>query len=1374
MKANSLKFILGLLFFLFQICSFGQIDNFLIKQLTVDNGLSQTLVECAIQDYRGFIWIGTQDGLNRYDGYVIKQYQTSPNTNNNSITHNSITWLFEDSKKRLWIGTASGISLYNNRKDNFKQYYKFFNDGQIDGVYSIIEDRNGTVWIGTEKGVVGKYNEKEDGFENMASIKAFILSLSCLDKNYLWVGTSTGLKIFSLQNNSFDSTEFYQNIPKPITNAFINNVFDENHEFYWFASFKKGIYCYDVKNKLFIQYPIDEKSGKLNAMGRIYSIYKDKSNQYWAATEGGLYVLNSKRKVFVSYKNENLSTNELLDLNFRFISQENTGTLLLGSNKGLVFLKPNYLRFKPIRFNLPNVDITDLNMIWGFVKTSESVYWISSSAGLIKYNSLNNTYKLLKIKPVNSEVLNNSNIFVMNYCNNYLWLGTWVYGLVRFDPANETFYSYSNQQNDNNSLNSNSVFSICQDKPGYFWIGTDKGISYFDEKKQKFFNNLSNESDNLQISNCLIYSMYKDKNQVLWIGTNRGMFVMNTLTNKLSKLSCSSEYTQLLNTCIIYNVVGDEKGNIWIGAIDGLFQLNPETNKLTYINNKYSLSTQIIYSILPDLKQNIWLSSNKGLIKLEESTNTAKSYDINDGLQSNEFNSGACLLTKNGELFFGGINGFNKFYPDSITIDSILPALIITDFKIMNQSVPVGESKEGRKILSESITFTSELELEYRENFISFDFSLMSFLSPEKNRYRYKLVGFDTAWIDNGNRNFVNYTNLSHGEYTFQVIAANHDGIWSKKATSIKIIINPPFWKTRSFIFFSIVMLIISIVFFMRYRERNLYQNNRELENKVKERTSEISSKEAELRNSKEFTDSIISNAKDGIIVFNFDGDLLRTNQAFEKMIGYSQEELRTFALSNIFSKNSTNMNFVMLQKISAFQKFYAETELIRKDLSSLSISISASPLTSDNQNPISGMAIISDISIRKKNEKELEKYRNHLEQLVKDRTFDLEKAKEKAELADRLKSAFLANMSHEIRTPMNAIIGFSELLKEEDLSNEDRMDFINNITVAGESLLNLIDDIIDIAKIEADQLKISLSDCNINHLLNELHITFTQVKENYHKGHLNLLLNIPEHDHDLIINSDSYRLKQIFTNLIGNAIKFTDNGTVEFGYSKEFISVNNMVMFYVKDSGIGIPDKEKDTIFERFVKLDENRTKLYRGTGLGLAISKKLVELLGGKIWVDSKEKVGSTFYINLPYHVVNKNDVIDKEKEPIGVLNWESKTILVAEDEEMNFLLVKKILEKTRIQIFWAQNGLEAIEIFEQQPNIDLILMDIRMPVMDGYEAAKRIRLINPNVPIIAQTAFAMQGDRELSIASGCSDYIKKPFYPNDLLLMMSNYIS
>jgi PAS domain S-box-containing protein len=508
------------------------------------------------------------------------------------------------------------------------------------------------------------------------------------------------------------------------------------------------------------------------------------------------------------------------------------------------------------------------------------------------------------------------------------------------------------------------------------------------------------------------------------------------------------------------------------------------------------------------------------------------------------------------------------------------------------------------------------------------------------------------------------------------------------------------------------------------------------------------------LQKSEETLKGIFNSSPYAIVLIDLDMNIIDGNPASEEMFRIKDKsEVIGTTFSNFI--NPSQLKRAKQNMKEAIQVGYTKNNQYifkRLDGTNFTAETSGSILVDPDGKPTAYVAIVNDITER-------------IQFIEK-----LKHAKIDAEEADRLKTAFLANMSHEIRTPMNSIVGFSSLLTEPDNTEELKQKYLNHIINSTNSLMSLIDDIIDISKIEAGQLKITKTECHVNELLTDLYSSFSDSKTN---ENVELLLSFPEKGERLSFISDPLRVRQVLTNLIGNALKFTESGSIEIGYNLNKKKKETLIEFFVSDTGIGIPENKLDMIFQRFSQIEDAHTKKYGGTGLGLTISKRIVEILGGTIGVKSEIHKGSTFHFSLPFVPVTSEKKETPEVFKASKYNWKNKTILIAEDEDSNFQLLKAALDRTQIKILHAENGSEAVDIFKEAGIVDLILMDIRMPIMNGYEATRKIKAMDKNVPVISITAYAMSEDGSKSLAAGCDSYMSKPIRPGKLLAAIDKYL-
>lgn len=528
------------------------------------------------------------------------------------------------------------------------------------------------------------------------------------------------------------------------------------------------------------------------------------------------------------------------------------------------------------------------------------------------------------------------------------------------------------------------------------------------------------------------------------------------------------------------------------------------------------------------------------------------------------------------------------------------------------------------------------------------------------------------------------------------------------------------------------------------------------------------------LKESEEYFRALIENSSDAISVLDEKGTVIYQSASFEKIMGYAKEErVGQNVLKYIYQDDKKRMLRLFVRKIkirNAIVKI--NFRAYHKDGTLRYLEGIAKKLLHSTK--VQGVVVnYRDVTKRKRVEKELKQQNKeyaalNTEYIAQNKilTIALEKAKEN----DRLKTAFLANVSHEIRTPMNGILGFIDLLKGVDLSNEEQQEYIKVIEKSGHRMLNTVIDLMDISKIEAGQVKVLISEVDVNEQIENLYAFFKPEVEE--KG-LQISFKNTLPGGEAIINTDFEKFYAVFTNLIKNAIKYTPEGSIEFGYV--LTGSPQELQFYVKDTGVGVPKDRQKAIFDRFVQADVEDTRAYQGVGLGLAIAKAYIMMLGGSIWLETEVGKGSTFYFTIPNNfngekIVEKRETISEKKQKRPV---EKLKILIAEDEKVINKYLSIILKKVAKEILYANTGAEAVEMCRENPDIDLVLMDIKMPVMNGYEATRQIRGFNKKVIIISQTGFAMSGDREKAMKAGCNDYVAKPIKKKILMTMIEKHM-
>jgi ligand-binding sensor domain-containing protein/signal transduction histidine kinase len=841
MKLRGFLILFSPIFFILFIGLPAQRKEFNFGLISIEQGLSQSTVFSIAQDKRGFMWFGTNDGLNKYDGYKMTVFKPDPG-DPNSLCGNRVFSIFEDSGGDLWIGTDGGLNKFIREKEIFKHYTfdgKNSNSIPDNHVTCIKEDKDGFLWIGTNNGLA-KFDKKKNSFTVFKNSRGDKFSLSNNfvwaihnDKDgFLWIGTDSLLNKLDKKTGKFYRFNFAGNEPKRIARNTIFAICEDNNNCLWIAT-RSGLNIFDKKKETFTRVQNAPQNPNSLNQDNIYSLLIDKSKNLWVGTLGGglnrLERNNSpadkkKRYEFIHYTHDSRFPSSLSNNYVWSLFEDKAGALWVGTDIGLNKYDPLLEKFIVYRNNPFSQNSLCGNVVTSILEDRTGLLWIGTNHGLDTYNRQTGNFTHYINNPQNKNSLSNN--FIRSICedkNGVIWIGTNGGGLNKYNRQTNSFKKYTYDPLNPESISDDKVISICQDKEGILWLGTLGGLNKFDPAAEKFTRYKNDPRNNNSLSHNYIFSVFEDSKGYLWIGTTYGLNRYDKKQNVFTRFLTEPGNTYSISNNLVMSIHEDRYGNIWAGTNGGLNKYDRSKGRFYHYTEKDILFNDVIYGILEDSNGCLWLSTNKGLAQFNPATNYVKNYTKEDGLQSNQFSTGAYYKNAKGKMFFGGINGMNEFAPDNIIKNNYIPPVVFTDFQISNKSIKTN----GAQFLINSITETKEIQLTYRENVFSFEFAALSYTLPQENEYSYMMEGFDKDWIKSGNRRFVTYTNLDPGNYIFKVRGANNDGVWNTKGISIIIHISPPFWKTWWFIILSAAFILLIIALIISYRMKALLEVER-------------------------------------------------------------------------------------------------------------------------------------------------------------------------------------------------------------------------------------------------------------------------------------------------------------------------------------------------------------------------------------------------------------------------------------------------------------------------------------------------------------------------------------------------------------------
>lgn len=1211
------------------------------ERISSEQGLSQNTVFTICQDKKGFLWLGTEEGLNRYDGYDFKIYKHKTD-DPHSLIDNKVWAVLEDHAGELWVGTPGGLDRFDRNTEKFIHV----NTNKIRYIY---EDRAGLLWMGTYGNGLIRLDRERKNINYYTNTPG---QLSGLYDDYirtiyedksgiLWIGAEKyGLYKFDRAIETFSHYIHDPNDPQSLSHNCVKAIFEDIRGGLWIGT-EDGLNRMDREKGVFIHYKNNPQDQNSLCHNYVLSIFQDKNDigVLWIGTYGGgLSRFDREKKIFLCDQYRADTPGSLSDNNVYAIYRDKGGILWFGTNRGLNKYDKGKEKFSCWSAERAGSAIVSNNCVWSIYKDRSGVIWFGTDSGLAQLDRVTGKMKLWSHNPDNPTSLSHSKVITIYEDHaGVLWIGTEGGGLNRFDRETETFSCYKSNPVDDSSLSCDDLFAICEDRFGTLWIGTAKGLNRLDKEEDRFTRWLNDPENPRSLGNDMVSCIFEGHNGELWIGTRGGLNRFNRANESFDSWMNIPDNPSSLSDNQINYIYEDRAGALWIGTALALNKFHRGTNTFTHYTTKDGLPNDKINGILEDKNGCLWLSTNYGISRFNPNEGQFRNYDSHDGLQSNEFNGNSCYRAPDGEMFFGGVNGFNFFYPPDIKDNPYRPPIVITDFQLFNESVNIDAGRDTP--LEKSILETEEIVLSHEHYFFAFKFTALDFTTPMKNKYEYMMKGLDKTWIKKSADNrYASYTNLEPGDYTFKVRGSNNDGIWNEEGVRIKITITPPFWETLWFKGIAVLFCLLLIFGFFQYRTRRLRQKLTE-ERKVQEILRKARDL-AEFRRAE--IEKLVAAISSLLIAVDSEGKIFQWNETAAQFFSIDEAMSIGKPLLEVLNDCITPDKLAEIM-----EKGLADGE--GKPFSNLEIPIDfndkgvrlllavINPILDSDGNQLGFLLLAEDITHRK----EEERRRN---------------------LSQRLESLgqMAGNIAHEIKTPLQFIGNNGQFL----------CDSFKDISKFYQAVFECILEIEQSDKKQAaEKIRQAIERCDMEYHLREAPKACDQVvdgvaavsnvirsmKEYFHPGKgvmekadVNRLLRSTivivqnEIKKLLDIDMDFYpdlpqipcyqgELTQVFMNLLGNAadaIQERENrgtpGLIKITTTLE----GNEIVITITDNGCGIPDAIRDNVFEPFFTTKE----VGKGTGQGLPMAHNIVEKHKGKIYFKSRVGEGTSFYVHLP----------------------------------------------------------------------------------------------------------------------------------------------
>lgn len=825
-------------------------ENIRFEHIGLEDGLSQSVVHVILQDRKGFLWIGTEDGLNRFDGYQFKVYRPDAD-DPASLSDRWITSIVEDPQGHLWVGTRlGGLNRYDPATGKFTRFLytsENINTPILNHITALLADGSG-LWIGTEKGLY-VFDFAEETFKQfkLSANAAQDLSSSMITAIHkdsfgtLWIGTSdAGLNRYDPNKNKIEIYKYDKDDSNSLSSNRVLSITGDRNGNIWIGT-ANGLNRYEAALNYFTRFMHSESDTDSIGGIMIFAMYQDRSGGLWFGTNAGLDRYDIRFRRFIHHRNQPTVANSLSNNIVYSIYEDQSGVLWVGTyGGGLSKYNRQQDKFAYFRHNPDDLNSLSNDFVLPILVDLNGIVWIGTyGGGLNRFNPAINRFTQYRHDPEDINSLGSDEVVSLELDNlGALWIGTSA-GLDRFNPYTGTFTHFRPDLNDPTSLSGAPIFVTYQDQSEILWVGTSRGLDQFDPKTETFIHYKSEENNPLGFNGNRITAILEDEDLILWVGTfEDGLKRVDQKTGEITRYINDPNNPSTIGSNSILCIYQDFHGTLWIGTTGGgLNRYEPSSNSFTRFTEKDGLPNNVVYGILEDNNSRLWLSTNYGLSRFNPADNSFRNFTSSDGLQSNEFSQNAFARSNTGELYFGGINGLNAFRPGKILDNPYPPPIALTS--ITQDGTPLSSG-----ITPETV---KQITLTWPQDSFEFEFAALAYGQPSKNQYAYKLENFESSWNQIGTQRNGRYTNLPGGTYTLRMRGSNSDGAWNDEGLSIKVTVIPPFWQTWWFRALLAALAVTVVAGGYRLRLKGIENRNRELERLVQKRTADLQKRSLEM-----------------------------------------------------------------------------------------------------------------------------------------------------------------------------------------------------------------------------------------------------------------------------------------------------------------------------------------------------------------------------------------------------------------------------------------------------------------------------------------------------------------------------------------------